>query len=110
MSFPYKDFATVRALHIQGRYYTCVSLVPRPHHACEERVWGHWHRILVLQAQQSRDYLCRFILGSCDHLHGAVLDHVMVHKTKKMLQCPQTLFPRGGWGLGTRLYLYRHAH
>ena len=29
--------------------------------------------------------------------------HVMVRKTKKMLQCPKTLFLVRGWGLGTRL-------
>ena len=50
--------------------------------------------------------LHRFILGSCNHLPWFVLDHMMVHKTKKMLQCHQTLFPRRGWGLGTRLCVF----
>jgi hypothetical protein len=32
---------------------------------------------------------------------------VMVHKTKKMLQCPQTLSSRAWWDLGTRLVSLR---
>ena len=47
------------------------SLVPRPHHACEERVWGHWRQFLVLEAQQSCDYLHRFVLEHVQSRDGA---------------------------------------
>ena len=47
------------------------SLVPRPHHAREERVWWHWRRFLVLQAQQSCDYLHRFVLAYVRSRDGA---------------------------------------
>ena len=75
------------------------SLVPRPNHLCEERVWRHLSRFLVLQAQQS-----------CDYLHIFVLTHVMVRRTKKTLQCPQSLFPSLRWGLGTRLSGHPDKH
>ena len=47
------------------------SLVPRPYHAREERVWRHWHRFLVLQAQQSCDCLHRFVLEHVQSCDGA---------------------------------------
>ena len=75
------------------------SLVPRPNHVREERVWRHLSRLLVLQAQQS-----------CDYLHIFVLTHVMVRRTKKTLQCPQSLFPSLRWGLGTRLSGHPDKH
>ena len=34
----------------------------RPQHTLKERVWGHWYQFLVLQAQQSCDYLHSFVL------------------------------------------------
>ena len=48
-----------------------ISLIPRPHHAREERVWWHWRRFLVLQAQQSYDYLHRFVLAHVRSHDGA---------------------------------------
>ena len=47
------------------------SLVPKPHHAREERIWGHWCQFLVLQAQQSYNYLYRFILEHVRSHDGA---------------------------------------
>ena len=47
------------------------SLVPRPHPQKEERVWGHWCWFLVLQAQQSCDYLHRFVLEHVQSRDGA---------------------------------------
>ena len=82
------------------------SLVPSPHHACEESygLGTYWCQFLVLQSQLSCDYLHRLILGSHDCLHRLILDHVMVHKTKKTLPVSLDPFPSGVWGLGTRLH------
>ena len=52
-------------------YSRANSLVPRPHHAREERVWGHWCRFLVLQTQQSCDYLHRLVLAHVWSRNGA---------------------------------------
>ena len=45
-----------------------------------------------------------FVLRSRDYLHRLILDHVVVCKTKKTLQCPHDLFPsqRVGSGNETR--------
>ena len=83
----------LRKVHVCIWWWT--SLIPRSHHTHDERVWGHWCWFLVLQAQQSCDYLHRLYWSTCSH--------VMVRTTKKRLPCPQTLYSRAWWGLGTRL-------
>ena len=53
---------------------TLVSFPDSTTHAHEERVWGHWSRFLVLvilQAQQSCDYLHRFVLEHVRSRDGA---------------------------------------
>ena len=59
--------------HIRSTCYALpnASLVPTLHHARKERVWGHWCRFLVLQAQQSCDYLHRFVLEQVQSRDGA---------------------------------------
>ena len=57
------------------------SLVPSPYHAREEKVWG---RTLVPILGSASSAIMRY-------QHRFVLDHMMVHKSKKTLQCPQTL-------------------
>ena len=64
------------------------SLVSRPHHARKERVW-RW--FLVLQAQQS-----------CDYLHRFVLEHVRSHDgaqdQEKACNVPRPFPPFAMWG------------
>ena len=48
-----------------------------------ERVWGHRRRLLFCK-------LSNHVI-ICIDLHWRTCGHVMVHKTNKMLHCPQTL-------------------
>ena len=75
--------------------YIYRSFVPRPHHAREERVWGHWHRFLVVKAHTI----------ICIGLYWSTCGRVKVHKTKKTLRCPQSISSCAWWGLGMRLHL-----
>ena len=54
-----------------SRHRYCQSRSQTPPRTREERVWGHWRRFLVLQAQQSCDYLHRFLLAHVRSRDGA---------------------------------------
>ena len=71
----YSGTSIIQTLFIQCLDYLDIlnsanNLIPRSHHAHEERsTCGHWRRFLVLRAQHSCDYLHRFVLvhvWSCD--------------------------------------------
>ena len=69
------------------------SLVPRLNHAHEERIWGLLHRFLVLQTQQSCDYLHRCVLA---------LAHVLGAHDKENAPMSPDLFPSLMVGSGNK--------
>ena len=84
--------------------------VPTTTHARKLRAWGHWCRFLVLQAQQSCDYLPI----------GLYWDHVTIcidsywitwwcARPRKHFNVPKPAFPRRGWDLGMKLKAHVHV-
>ena len=77
-------------------YPRTLSLIPRPHHAREERVWGHW----------------RSFLGRAHH-HVTARAPIQTYANNHMIaelaeprisaNVPRPFPPFWGWGLGTRL-------
>ena len=81
-------WALIRILYLDTARFIKLLLVSSPDPTPKRRiwVWGHWCRFLVLQAQQSCDYLHRFVLEHVQSRDGA-------HDQEKASNVPRP-FPR----------------